>query len=141
MKNTNILIGVCLLAVTIGAIIVWGIRDRNESDGVPLGDGMVMYWGDGCPHCENVKKFLEENRVADKVSFEQKEVWNNRANAKEMNRRAEVCGLSSGDIGVPFLFSDGKCFIGEPDVEKEFLRKADAVNEIPADQQAPAENK
>lgn len=141
MRNTNVLIGVGLLILVIGAIVVWGLRDGSESAATPLGDGMVMYWGDGCPHCENVTKFLEEKHIADKVSFEQKEVWNDRANAKEMARRAKSCGLSSNDIGVPFLFSDGKCFIGEPDVEKEFMRKADVSDGVTDQQQAPVENK
>ncbi len=123
MKNTNVWIGI-VLAVLVSAIVVWGMRDENESDTTALPDTMTLYWGDGCSHCEKVKKFLEEKHVADRVTFEQKEVWKDGTNAKEMNRRAKGCGLSIKDIGVPFLFSDGRCFIGEPDVEKEFLGKA-----------------
>lgn len=129
MKNTNVWMGIGL-AVLIGVIVVWGIRDGKESDVNPLSDTMTLYWGDGCSHCENVKKFLDEKRIADMVIFEQKEVWQDRTNAKEMNRRAENCGLSVKDIGVPFLFSDGNCFIGEPDVEREFLRKTGLTEEI-----------
>lgn len=124
MKYTNITLGIGLV-VLIGGIIAWGVRDGRESEGVPLSDSdMTLFWGDGCSHCENVKKFLEEKHIADKVSFEEKEVWNDKANAKVMDRRAKSCGLPANQIGVPFLFSDGNCFIGEPDVEKEFLRKA-----------------
>ncbi|MDQ5976817.1 MAG: hypothetical protein QG664_730 [Patescibacteria group bacterium] len=132
MKNTEVLIGVCLV-VLIGAIVAWGMYDRNESDGGPLSEDMTLYWGDGCPHCENVEKFLEEKQVVGKVDFIRKEVWKDRANAREMERRARNCGIPAKDIGVPFLFSDGQCFVGEPNVENEFLRKAN-VSERTADQ-------
>lgn len=136
MKNTEVLIGVGLV-VLIGAIVAWGVYDRNESDEGPPGEDMTLYWGDGCPHCENVEKFLEEKKVADKVDFLRKEVWKDRANAKEMERRARNCGIPAKDIGVPFLFSDGQCFVGEPNVENEFLRKASVLegemNQLPVE--------
>ncbi|MBP7811517.1 MAG: hypothetical protein KA054_01590, partial [Candidatus Moranbacteria bacterium] len=116
----------------------WGVYDSSESDEGPLSENMTLYWGDGCPHCENVEKFLEEKQVAGKVDFVQKEVWKDRANAREMDRRARNCGIPAKDVGVPFLFSDGQCFVGEPNVEKEFLRKA-SVSEGEASQ-IPAEN-
>lgn len=126
MKNTNILLGVGL-AVLIGGLVYWGVRDGQNSsdDAVALPEtGMVYYWGDGCPHCKNVNEFLETNHIADKVDFVKKEVWNDRANAKEMELRAKACKIDPKGMGVPFLYSNGKCFIGEPDVEKEFASKA-----------------
>lgn len=124
MKYTHVVIGIALAAL-MGVIVVWGLSDGGDADTSPLPDTMTLYWGDGCSHCENVKKFLEEKHIAESVSFEQKEVWGDRANANEMNRRAKACGLSTESIGVPFLFSDGSCFVGAPEVEKEFTRKAE----------------
>lgn len=140
MKHTNVLAGVCLV-VLIGVIVVWGVRDGNEFDDIPLTDtGMVLYWGDGCPHCQNVEDYIQEKQIEGKVPFERKEIWKDRANAKEMERRAKNCGMSTQDIGVPFLFSDGKCFIGEPDVEKELSKRA-GISEDAVNQEASSENK
>lgn len=127
MKNTSILAGVGLAAI-IGGLVYWGVHDGNDSNSGASSDlpdtGMVYYWGDGCPHCEKVNEFLEANHIADKVDFVKKEVWKDRTNAKEMDLRSRACKLDPKEIGVPFLYSDGKCFVGEPDVEKEFATKA-----------------
>ena len=114
------------LFVAICGIIYWGIRDTREStDTNPLSTTeTVLYWGDGCPHCERIDKLLEEYRIAEKVSFEKREIWNNKANAREMERRAKACGMASGEIGVPFLFAEGQCFVGEPDVTKALFMRA-----------------
>lgn len=119
-------IGGLVVAGLLGAIVWWGIRDAQGPDMSPLADaGMVFYWGDGCSHCANVDAFLKDKQIDTRVSFERKEVWNDAANRKEMGQRAQQCGISLRDVGVPFLVSDGACFIGEPDVKKEFERIAE----------------
>lgn len=139
VRNQFVFIGVCL-TLLLGGIVYWGVRDgKNSEVDVPLSQtGMVFYWGDGCPHCKTVEDKLEQYHVSDKIDFERKEVWNDKKNAKEMEQRASACGIKTSEIGVPFLFSDGKCFVGEPDVEKEFFMRAGLWDEstnqpIPAD--------
>jgi hypothetical protein len=36
-----------------------------------------------------------------------------------MEGKAKECGIDKSKMGVPFLVSRGKCFIGAPDVIKE----------------------
>jgi glutaredoxin len=90
----------------------------------PVVSGIIYYYGEECPHCKDVMKFLEENKIAEKVSFEKKEVWHNTANAREMDAKVKICGLDKKSVGVPFLFADGKCFIGTPDVTGFFKKAA-----------------
>lgn len=84
---------------------------------------IVYYYGATCPHCLDVNEFLEENDIASKVEFAKKEVWNNKENASELSEAAQKCGINPGSIGVPFVFADGKCYIGGPKV-KGFFKKA-----------------
>lgn len=112
-----------LVLVTVG-LVVWGIF---ESDGAAVSfdsSKTTYFWGDGCPHCEKVNDFLEENKVAEKFSFEKLEVWKDRGNARLMQDAAGICKLDSKNVGVPFVFSEGKCLIGEPDVTGFFKEKA-----------------
>ena len=85
---------------------------------------IVYYYGSGCSHCLGVNEFLEKNDIISKVNFVKKEVWNNKDNASELSEVAQECGINPGSIGVPFLFADGKCYIGGPDVEGFFSKAA-----------------
>ncbi len=125
--NNRYVLAALTVTLCIGTLIWWGVQDGKRAN-IPLSPlGLVLYWGDGCSHCKNLEVFLQENQIEQKVTFERKEVWGDRANAKEMSQRAKDCDLSPTEIGVPFLFSDGKCFTGEPDVKKEFERRAGMV--------------
>ena len=86
--------------------------------------GTTFYYGAECPHCKDVEKFIADNKIADKVKYETKEVWHDQTNSQEMVARAKTCGLDPNSIGVPFVYSDGKCSIGTPDVEAFFKKAA-----------------
>lgn len=131
-KLTTLLVGTIVL---VGGVIYWGIQDGKQS--APTVDdpnAIVYYYGEGCSHCKVVNDFLEANPVvAEKVTFEKKEVWGDRTNAKEMERRAKVCDIAPDGMGVPFLYGgDGKCYIGEPDVIGFFREKSGMNTETPA---------
>ena len=82
--------------------------------------GIILFYGQGCPHCANVNSYLAANNVAQKVSFTKLEVWSNAANAALMNQKAAVCGLTA--IGVPFLWDGSQCYVGDTDVIKYFSK-------------------
>jgi len=87
---------------------------------------IIVFTGDGCPHCEIVKDFLVENDISSKVGFQFKEVWYNRDNAKIMEEKANICQISQEQLGVPMLFdgSSSTCLIGDPDIIDFFKQKA-----------------
>lgn len=87
-------------------------------------DTVVLYYGEECPHCHDVIAFLTANDIASVVPFETKETWNDRANAEELRSRAESCGIPNDRVGVPFLYADGRCLIGTPDIEGYFREKS-----------------
>jgi glutaredoxin len=99
---------------------------EQESEEVPMQapEGVVFYYGDECPHCHDVIDFFEENDVASVVDFDQKETWHDEENAAELVERAEICGYAKNQIGVPFLYADGECYIGTPDVIGYFSEQA-----------------
>jgi len=86
---------------------------------------IVLFYGDGCPHCAIVEKYIEENKIKDKISFAQKEVYHNQNNAKELEAKAKICGLPTNSIGVPFLWDGEKCLIGDQDIIDFFKQKTD----------------
>lgn len=83
----------------------------------------VLYYGDGCPHCDNVEKYLQENGIKNKISFEEKEVYKNKDNAERMAEDASYCDIDVESFGVPFLWADGKCFMGDEEIINFFKQK------------------
>jgi glutaredoxin len=126
-KKLIIVVAVLVVAVFVGGFALQK-RFGSASSGATA-SGIIYYYGSDCPHCKLVNAFLEENKIAEKVSFEKKEAQRNAGNWKEMLGKAATCGIPAKEVGVPFVFAEGKCYIGTPDVEKYFGEKAG----IPAD--------
>jgi len=41
---------------------------------------IIFFYGSGCPHCAKVEEFIKENKVKEKISFVEKEVYFNKEN-------------------------------------------------------------
>ena len=88
--------------------------------------GIILFYGDGCPHCAVVEQHLEQNQIGNKVRFERKEVYLHPNNAKELKTKAKECGIPEDDIGVPFLWHEGKCLIGDQPIIEFFKQRSEA---------------
>ncbi|MFA9262586.1 MAG: glutaredoxin family protein [Undibacterium sp.] len=121
-KKQLIGLGVVLIAA-IGGIVWWGLQEGKNAESF---DPAVTtyFFGEECPHCQRVRAFLDENKIAEKFSFVKREVWHDKENARLMKEAARVCSLESSKIAVPFIFSEGKCIIGEPQAIDFFKQKA-----------------
>lgn len=115
--------------VLVIGFIVWGYfftPDASTGNSAKAGDygnpnaSVVYYYGDGCPHCADTQEYFDENGIEYGEDFAKKEVWKNKSNNDEMVRRAEECGLDTSRLGVPFLYAEGECFIGQPAVTGYF---------------------
>jgi len=84
---------------------------------------IILFYGDGCPHCEIVDEYLKENNIKDKINFEHKEVYNNKQNSNLLVEKAKICGMNINSIGVPFLWDGEKCLVGDRDIIEFFKLK------------------
>jgi len=84
---------------------------------------IILYYGEGCPHCAKVEDYLNKNNVRGKLNFETKEVYSNKDNAQEMAQKANLCGINQNNIGVPFLWDGKNCYVGDSDIIKFFEEK------------------
>lgn len=86
---------------------------------------LVFFWGNGCPHCENVEKWLNENNQDKKIKINYKEVYYNKDNQTDLyNTAKQYCPeiIKNGGIGVPNGFNPTtkKCIQGDSSII-EFL--------------------
>ncbi len=108
---------IIFLALAVVAIIFvakseTGTRTNNEA----VKSDIILFYGESCPYCLVVDKFVEDNKVEEKISFEHREVYSNQANAALMTTKARICGLNTNSIGVPFLWDGSNCLIGDRDI-------------------------
>jgi len=122
---------VIIAIIILGGFLFWGFQSDFFS-GLSINpgkviapDGIILFYGDGCPHCENVEDFISENNIEDKMAFSRLEVWNNEDNQVILAQDIKKCGMNADEVGIPFLF-DGvdKCYMGDEDVINYFKTKA-----------------
>ncbi len=129
MKNKIIIPTILFIAVLIFSFFVLSQeKNKNQTNETTATENqsvsqIILFYGDGCPHCAIVEEYIKENRIGDKISFVQKEVYYNQNNAKELEAKAKICGLPTDSIGVPFLWDGEKCLIGDQDIINFFKQK------------------
>lgn len=129
MDKKVILTTVLILVIILifGYILVTSAGKKGEKKSlhylIPPKDKIVFYYGNTCPHCKEVEEWMKKEKIEEKIKIEKKEVYQNQANAQELTLVAQSCGLDPNTIGVPFLYTDGKCYIGTPEVERVLKEK------------------
>jgi len=88
-----------------------------------LDNKTILFYGDTCPHCKVLEQFLDENKINDRMTIEKREVYKNTENAKLMMEAVRRCSLSQNNAGVPFLWTENKCFMGEEETANFFKAK------------------
>jgi cytochrome c biogenesis protein CcdA/glutaredoxin len=72
---------------------------------------VVLFWGDGCPHCETAKEFLEElRRDHPDLVVREYEVWGDAANLQLFVETAAAAGVDPQ--AVPTTFIGNRVWIG-----------------------------
>jgi len=107
--------------VLAGGFFLLKNKSQSSNQGSVNAD-IILFVGNGCPHCAKVEEFVKANSIDKKISFITKEIFYNKANAQLLEQKAAFCGLSSASIGVPLLWDgkNSKCYVGDVDVTKFF---------------------
>ena len=130
--NKNLLsIIIAAVLIILGGVLIFGYNNGFLSQmwadfSKPKVDvnGIILFYGDGCPHCKIVDDFIKANNVESKIKFTRLEVFNNRDNGKILLERAKACGLATDQVGVPFLWDGKTCIMGDQDTINFFKTQA-----------------
>jgi len=101
-----------------------GLSDNNiQNNRQTEEDRIILFYGDGCPHCAIVEDYIKNNNIKERLSFKEKEVYYNRKNADDLAAKAKICGIPTNYLGVPFLWDGSKCYVGDQDIIDFFNQK------------------
>lgn len=126
-KGLSITIGITLIILVLIAVAVFftgSQRQNNYPTTDPDTKGIILFYGEGCPHCKIVEDFMAENDILSKIILSQSEVWHNEENLQLLIKKAQICGLNIDTIGIPLLYDgESKCFSGDQEIIN-FLKNA-----------------
>ncbi len=114
MKNFPV-----ILAVIVGLLFLFKITStQTKIIGVSDSEAQLLfYWGEGCSHCETVKKYITQNNMESKVKISYKEVFRDSQNQQQLAETVKLCPEidTSQGIGVPLAFDKQtqKCLYGD----------------------------
>ena len=76
---------------------------------------LTFFWGNGCPHCEKVKKYISDNQIDKKLNIDSKEVYYDKKNQQSLIDAIDQCSeiTDKKSIIVPVGVAGGKCFVGD----------------------------
>jgi len=78
---------------------------------------LILFHGDGCPHCKIVSDYISNNKVAEKIKISFHEVYYNKTNQNLLAETVKKCPEidSSQGIGVPLGYDrvNQKCLYGD----------------------------
>jgi cytochrome c biogenesis protein CcdA/thiol-disulfide isomerase/thioredoxin len=108
----------CLLAALL-ALLIPAATLAAADDGAPAEVSLYLFWGQGCPHCEDQLPFiagLERDYPA--LTVYRHEVWRDREHRALFHDMARAHGLRPGS--VPMLFVGGRAWVGDsPAIRRE----------------------
>ncbi len=84
---------------------------------------VYLFWGEGCPHCEQEKQFLAElKKELPLMEVRDFEVWHDKQNADFFSRMLSSQGMRL--TGVPVTFVDDRAFTGFSALSKPAIEDA-----------------
>lgn len=94
-----------------------------QGDNIVKKEDIVFYFGDDCAECANIEKYLEENDVKNKIGLTEKNINKDEVAAQQMAEDAMYCNVDEESFGVPFLWTEGRCYAGEKNIINFFDEK------------------
>lgn len=133
--NKKIVISVVAIILVAVIFFLWySNSEKDPINPVSMPEGIILFYGDGCPHCEKVDEYIADNKIEDKVDFTRLEVWYNKNNQNVLIEAAKRCNIGSNEFGVPFLYNpsmnleqDGECYVGDINIIDFFKNLSDKI--------------
>ena len=134
MKNKIVVLITVILSISIVVLISNNMKDNKEIKLTDMTENNISYskekiniylfYGEGCPHCEELKNYLNSLDNKEKSYFDiyTFEVWNNSTNQQFMKDSAKY--LNKEVSGVPFLIIGNNTFEGYNESMNTKIEKA-----------------
>ncbi|GEM_PF-1372515 len=84
---------------------------------------LILYWAEGCTHCERVKFEIQRTGLDKKLNIIAKESYGDDERYREFFARILYCKVPEYQMGVPMLWDGENCFLGVTNIMDELNNK------------------
>jgi len=110
--------GGLFVVVVIASLAVFLAGSPQQAG--PSSATIYYFWGDGCPHCEYIRPFIDNlTQKYPDANIQVLEVWNNQTNQKIYTQANAAAGLSTPP-GVPEVVIGKTVLVGQKDIPDKF---------------------
>lgn len=120
-----------IFLMLVFVFVLSGCGSQNSNSGMEAvqdDSSLIFFYGEECPHCKIVEEYFSENKIAEKIQFSQREVYHDKGNATLLAEKANDCGINESELGVPFLWNERTCYVGDSDIIQFFQQKISSEN-------------
>jgi len=110
MKTLKFLLPLILLSIVALYFLNKVPNVAIEED---LNEKILVFGQSNCPHCQVVKKYLDDNGLFDRLPIAYLDLSQNKAYSNLLLEKANACQLDTTNIGVPFYFYQNTCLQGD----------------------------
>jgi glutaredoxin len=116
---------ITIILIILAVVVLLAIsRTVSQKQASSAASEMILFYGETCPHCKIVEQYLDDNKVRARVKFQELEVYNNKANAALLAKKAKTCNLdTTKGLGVPLFFDGQNCLTGDQEIINFFKTK------------------
>ncbi len=82
-----------------------------------------LFFSAGCAHCGKVDKYFQENNILEQHNIEKKNISGDAECAQEFNKICQDNGIPLGKRGIPMLYFEGQCLMGDTPIIDFFKNK------------------
>jgi len=111
-----------ILFFAVLAFLAISIGQTNAAAQDNLSENCLFY-SNGCPHCAKVEKYFKENNILEKYSIEKRNINGSAKCAQEFNKICQYNNIPLDKRGVPMLYFEGQCLIGDKPIIDFFKNK------------------
>lgn len=116
MTKNRVIVYIILIVLAVLAVFL-AFRPKAVSQTT---NGVMLFTRNDCPHCQNVEAFIQQNKIEEKIKFENKEI-HDADNAKLFMEKTKQCNLTEEQLVVPMIFDGQKCIIGPDNIINYFM--------------------
>jgi len=115
-----------IVLIIVAGVCFWawqsGFFNKKPIEPIKIPNGIVLFFGEDCPHCKIVEEFLTDNKIENitklEIPFNGKTSLQLKANVDVLLKITEICKVDvNSGVAIPFLYNGkDKCFTGDIDV-------------------------
>ncbi len=84
---------------------------------------IIIFWGQGCPHCMNVENFIQQNNLDKYFNIERREIYFNKENREKFNKICQELNIPMEKQGVPLAVIDKEYYVGDKEIIRMLSEK------------------